>query len=279
MKAHLTFGGLLRSEWIKLWSVRATWWLFPIAIVVTVLISLALPLVVVLSGGDSETTREIGGGDANALLVGSATSGIGFSQLVLVVLGALVITGEFGTGMIRSTFLAAPGRTSAVLAKALVFAITTFVIGFLAVLLSAAIDAPILAGAGAVADFSDGQLWAAFLGASGYLALLSLLALAFGLLIRNTAGSIATVLGLVLVLPNIINILSALLRQAWTSNLSELLPSTAGNHLYTYGPGLGTALALPGAWTIEPWGGGLILAAWVVVVGVVGLVLVKRRDV
>jgi ABC-2 type transport system permease protein len=281
MTPRLSFAGLLRSEWIKLWSLRSTWWLFSAAIVATVLIGLAVPLLLLATANGGGAAAALGS-TGNGLVVVSATAGLSFAQLVVAVLGALSITGEFGTGMIRSTILAAPRRIGAVLAKAVVFGLVTLLLGVLALGIATAVGAPILAAAGVRADPGDPGLWAALAGGALYLALIALFALALGLLLRNTAAALATTLGILLVVPNIVSIVAAFVRQAWLSNLSAVLPSTSGSRLFAYGSaaaGGGALAPVPGAWDIAPWGGGLILVGWVVVIGVVGLVLLRRRDV
>ena len=112
----LTFGGIVTSEWVKLRSLRSTIWCYALIIVVT------LGLGLILAG-----TLNTGGvtppaADQQALWLSASTLGIQLGVLISAVLGALVITGEYGTGMIRSTITAVPTRTPALMAKALVFA-------------------------------------------------------------------------------------------------------------------------------------------------------------
>src|SRR6218665_1736401 len=107
--ARLSTIGIVRSEWVKLVTLRSTWWCLSIIAALTVgipaLIALALS-----NSGDSGLTASADTGYYNWMM--ATTLPIGFSVLAAAVLGCLVITGEYGTGMIRSTMAAAPQRLS-----------------------------------------------------------------------------------------------------------------------------------------------------------------------
>jgi len=280
---RLTFGGVLRSEWIKLRSLRSTFWCYVILIVLTVglsaLVAVALP---------TDGSIGPGGGDPNAPVDPTAeptpagatwltisTIGVGFAQLVIMVLGALVITGEYGTGMIRSTFAAVPRRLPAIAAKALVFGAVTFVVSGVALVASTLLSLVILQGRDVDLDAGEPAVWWGILGAIGYLTLLGVLSLAIGTILRSSAAAIATSLGLVLVVPTIFSILGAVLQTTWPSNVTALLPSGAGGQMYAYEP---VAAFENDILTLDAGLGLLVLAAWVVVAGAVAALLVTRRD-
>jgi ABC-2 type transport system permease protein len=265
----VTFGGTLRSEWIKLRSLRSTAWCYGLILVLTVLFGLLLAVTfsnpVNLSDEMSQTF---------ALQV--STLSIGFSQLVACVLGVLVISGEYGTGMIRSTFTAVPKRTPALLAKGLVFGGLTFVVALISIALTAVVTAPLSENSGIVTDFADPAFIAALAGGAVYLALIGVMSLAIGAIVRSSAGGIAAAVGLVLVLPTVIQIFAALTEATWAQNLLVFLPSNAGGMLYAYEP---TAAVVDGIVALDALQGGLVLAGWVVVLFAAAIVLVKRRDV
>jgi ABC-2 type transport system permease protein len=269
----VTVGGVLRSEWIKLRSLRSTFWCAVIILVLNVAVS---PLLLAVLPADRLPT----GAALTSIVVSAITVGSGFTSLAAAVIGALTITGEFGTGMIRSTFAAVPKRLPVLAAKALVLLAAVFVVALVSVALAAAI---VLAQAsGRSLDLRlDGAFWLALVGDAGYLALIGLMALFVGAIIRNTAGAIATMVGLILVLPNIASLVGTLAQVTWLQNIGVFLPSTAGSRMYAYPSAelaAATQQALPGAITLEPWQGGLVLLAWIAVLGVVASVLVKRRD-
>lgn len=271
----LSFGGVLRSEWIKLSTLRSTVWCYAIIVVLTV--GFGLLLAATFSSGQALDTA-----GQQAYWVQVATLGIGFSQLVVTVLGALVITGEYGTGMIRSTLAAVPRRTPALIAKAVVFGLATFVVGFISLAGTALVAAPLLPSRSIEPDFGDPAVWLALLGGAGYLALIGVLALALGAIIRNSAGGIAAALGLILVLPTVITIFAGVTRAEWVQNLGTFLPSSAGSLMYSYtgsGQPSGGIPPTDGIIILEPWQGLVVLAAWVVVLFGTAVVLLKRRDV
>ncbi|MET4781472.1 ABC transporter permease subunit [Glaciihabitans sp. UYNi722] len=269
---RLTFGGLLRSEWIKLFSLRSTLWCYAIIVV----INIALGLLVAIAGQPSDGALSHEMQQSTALT--AATLGISFGQLVSAVLGALTITGEYGTGMIRSTLTAVPKRTPALVAKVLVVGLTTFVVGLVSIAVTALITAPLLPAVGVHPDFGDSAYLLALVGAAAYLALIAMLALGIGGIIRNSAGGIATSLGLILVVPVVLNILAGLTHAEWVQNISTFLPSNAGSRMYTYVTDAVAQAPASGVITLEPWQGGLVLVAWVAVLFTMASVLLKRRD-
>jgi ABC-2 type transport system permease protein len=224
------------------------------------------------------------------LQVTVATAGLGLSQLIAAILGVLVISGEYTTGMIRSTFAAVPKRTPAILAKALVLGVTIFVVGLVSIAIGALVTAPILSGKGVPNNLGDADVLRPLLGGAGYLALIGLLAFTFGAIIRVSAGGIAAILGLVLVAPGILQLISSLAQVKWLSNVAAFLPSEAGAKIYAFsatgshtgtvgGPRAAAAAAsTAGTVDLNAWHGLLVLAAWVVVGLVVSLILAKRRD-
>lgn len=274
MSGRLSFGGLIRSEWIKLWSVRSTYWCLAIVVALTVLLGLLVGRVA------DEPTADAGAAAlttaSTAYAVSGATLGLSFAQLVVAVLGALVVTGEYGSGMIRTTFMAAPRRIGALLAKALVFAVVTFVVGLVAELLATAVTEPILTGRGFTPDLGDAGFWWALLGGAGYLALVGVFALGLGIVLRSSAASIATAVGALFVLPIVGQLIARLANATWVDNVRAFLPSAAGGQMYSYGDQTSTASDVI---VLSAWQGTIVMVAWVALFGVIGLVLAKRRDV
>jgi ABC-2 type transport system permease protein len=206
------------------------------------------------------------------------TIGLNFTQLVAAVLGVLVISGEYGTGMIRSTFTAAPGRLGAYFGKLIVLAVVVFVVGVVSLGASALVATAIFNARGLHTDLASWGVLLPMLGAAAYLALVAMLAFAFGAIIRSSAGGIATALGTLLVLPVAMRIVASLTRAQWVSNVASFLPSEAGARIYAYQPAH-PAPVPSGAVSLDPALGALVLGAWLVVGLVIGMVLTKRRDV
>lgn len=270
----VSFGGILHSEWIKLTSLRSTVWCYSIMAFLTIAFALLFGASINIEG------MRLDEAGMQSLSVQSATLGIGMSQLVIAVLGALVITGEYTTGMIRSTLTAVPTRLPALFGKIVVFGAATFVVSLASIVVAALLSAPLLAANGIDTDFSDPAYWTALAGGAAYLALSGVLATAVGTIVRNSAGAIAIVLGLVLVLPTVVQVFALITAAEWVANLGAFLPSNAGGRMYAY-VDQSVANADPlglGGLVLEPWQGALVVLAWVAGLLVLASVLLKRRD-
>jgi ABC-2 type transport system permease protein len=272
--ARLTAGGILRSEWVKLVTLRSTWWCLGVMAALTA----GIPALIALALG------EAGAAGASAdfgyyTWMNATVLPIGFSVLAAAVLGCLVITGEYGTGMIRSTMTAAPRRLSALFAKTLVITVVVFVTGLVALGIGALLSGTILSsGGGYVIDPADGRVWVTLLAAAGYPALVAAFSVGVGTMLRNSAGAIAAVLGLLLVVPTIVQLVGALLQADWAFDLGNFLPSSLGSVMYTPSLG-GGAVMMQGTIALEVWQASLAMLAWVVLALAGGAVLLKRRDV
>jgi ABC-2 type transport system permease protein len=254
----VSFPRVLRSEQIKLFTLRSTWWALATIVFVQLAVGSLMAVSMVSIAGDDAVAGP--GGAAVGLQV--ATFGVFLAQLIAAVLGALAITGEYSTGMIRSTLAAAPGRLSTLFAKALVVGTTLFVTGLVGAALTVAVTTPILAPAGLAVD---GSAMAPLTLSALYLALLSVLALTIGFLLRSGAGAIGASLALVLVAP----IMVAMVPGDVARTIATILPSNAGQSMFST-PMSGGAL--------EPWQGFLVLLAWVVAGLVAAGAVLRRRD-
>ena len=125
---------------------------------------------------------------ANAQIVNINTAGVSITALVVGVLGVLIITGEYGTGQIRSTFTADPGRVGVVLAKACVLAATTFLVSAVSTWIGVAVSTALQATNDVHPHLGDPAVVLPILGSSVYVTLLALLAYGIGLLVRSSAG-------------------------------------------------------------------------------------------
>lgn len=261
----VTFPRVLAAEWIKLRSLRSTVW----TLSVTVLVMAGISFLIALSTAAMDDPSLLGAGASAAPLVTNAGY---FGQLALVVLGVLVITGEYSTGMIRSTFAAVPRRLPALWAKVVVTFVVAAVTSAVAVALSAVVALPFLDGLGATLDLSDPTTLRILGGTVLYLATIAVFALAIGAVLRHSAGALATALGLLLVIETVF----AAIPHAFFRNVSPFLPGTAGSQLLMADP---TAAAMPAAGPVlTPWQGYGVLVAWVVVLLVAAAVLMRRRD-
>jgi ABC-2 type transport system permease protein len=149
-------------------------------------------------------------------------------------------------------------------------------VGLITLYGTAAIIFPILPGIGIHPNWGDSNLAYALLGGAAYVALIALVAFSIGAIIRSTAGGIAGAIGLVLVVPAILGILSGTTGAKWIANIVEFLPTNAGRLLYAYGsPKAGIT---NGIVTLNTTEGGLVLLAWFLVPFIIASVLLVRRD-
>ncbi|MDL5350924.1 ABC transporter permease [Microbacterium sp. zg-YB36] len=273
----LRFTGVLRAEWIKLRSIRSTWWAYAILVVLTVGLGAQMSASLSFQGVDAVPTQDA----VQDMAVYAVMVSTDVSTLIVSVLGVLIIAGEYGTGMIRSTLTAVPKRLSALLAKALVFVVVTFVVSAVAFAITVPISVGLFAGNGFDVALDDPHYWLALLGGAGYLVLVGLIAFGIGALLRNTAGGIAVAVGLVLAAPLALSLVLGFASSGWVENVATLLPSTAGSLLFSYPTEQSWVDLLPpesASWLTEPWQGALVLVAWAVVLFTAAAVLLKRRD-
>jgi len=277
---NLGFGGILWSEWVKLRSVRSTWWLYGMLVAVTV------GLGALMSSSHGYDIAELEPEGVQALGVFATTVSTDFTALIVSVLAVLFMAGEYGLGMIGTTLTSVPKRMPALLGKALVFAVATFAVSTVAVVIAIPLSVAALSGTGIDIDLGDPFYWRAQLGVVVYLVLIGLMAFAIGAILRSTAGGIAVVLGILLAAPIAFGLLTLGSSQMWIQNLQSLLPTELGEVLFSH-PGRWELIA-PGApmepppaglWAFEPWQAGLLLLAWVIVLLAVAATLLKRRDV
>jgi len=261
----LSFAALIRSEWIKLWSVRSTVWSLSLVVVVSLGMAAVMAWATTLqlnNGAGPADLSVLPAADQAAIVLQAATFGVFFGQLIVAVLGVLVISGEYSTGMIKSTLTAVPRRLGALGAKAVVLFACTFAVGVVSTVGSFLVAAPMLAGQGLSVSLFDSAVVLPLLGASLYLGLIAVFALGIGTILRSSAGGIAAALGALLLLPIVLSMIPA----QWAMDVSPYLLSNAGTALFST-----TA-------TMEPWQGLLVVLGWIVAVVGLAAVLLKKRD-
>jgi ABC-2 type transport system permease protein len=258
-----SIGGMLRSEWTKLRSVRSTPW----SLVSMAGISIGLMSLIAWAAmhrWDRFEPEEKAQLLRNPLEIVLARP-IFVSQLVVAVLGVMVISAEYTTGMIRSTLQSQPRRLTVLAAKIAVFAVLMLVVGELLSFVAFFVGRQVIAGHIAV-QLSDPGVTRSVIGAGLYLAVLGLFALAFGAIIRHTAGAITAVLGLILIVSN----LTALLPDSWGHHINAWMPTNAGQLVYqpTLDPGH----------LLTQWQGFAVFTGWTAVFLAIAAVLFVKRD-
>ena len=256
--------GLLHSEWTKLRTVRSSYWTLLSAVVAMVGLSAILCAVYVAQYAHVSAADRATFDPASFSLTGSF-----LAQLAIGVLGVLVITSEYGSGMIRATIAAVPQRLSVLASKAAVFAGVTLVVTTGACLVSFMVGQSILSSKGVGTSLGADNVLRTVLGTGLYLAVLGLLALGLGSIIRKTAGAIAAFFGLILVVPVIASLLPSSMNA-----FQKFLPSNAGQALINNGGRHGSKVTPQ----LAPWAGFGVFCLWAAVSLIIAGVLLVRRD-
>jgi ABC-2 type transport system permease protein len=257
-----TFPNVVRSEWVKLWSLCSTGWTVIATVVVT------LTFTTLIAWGSTVSLDKPGGTDrATFDPTSTALAGIAFGQLAIAVLGALVISSEYTTGGIRTTFTAVPQRLKVVFAKALPFGLVALVTGLVTCFLAFYIGQVFFATKHAEAHLGDPHVLRAVVGGGLYIAGSGMFGFALGALLRKTAAAVTAAAALLFVLPLLSNLLRLLPGEVG-KRISQYFTSNAGGHITDVmhqdgpSPWLGYA-----AFTLE-WLAILALGAW----------LIQRKD-
>ncbi|MET9118178.1 ABC transporter permease [Streptomyces longwoodensis] len=184
-RTHL--GHAVASEWTKIRSVRSTMWTLGVYVLLVVGIGLVTALLVAANASDGSLDGE------NPLSMGFF--GLLLGSMCVITLGVLTTASEYGTGMIRTTTVACPSRGRVLAAKSIVFFAVAFLVTLVSTFLVAVVDTAVLTDA---REPSGGEWLKATVGVSLYLALLGLVSLAIGSVIRHSAGAITIMIGVLL---------------------------------------------------------------------------------
>ncbi len=215
----VTLAHVLRSEWTKLWSLRSTRWTLLVAFLAQAGLG---PLVAAIQMG---RWSQLSPQDRLTYdSINTAVGGYHLAQLAIGILGVLVITGEYSTGMIRSSLMAAPRRLPILWAKIIVYAAVTFALMLVASLISFFAVQAIVTQHHVQHGIGDAGALRTVIGAALYMTVLAVMCTGLGGILRNTAGGIATFVGLLFVLPGIV----AILPSSLNDSISPYLPLNAG---------------------------------------------------
>jgi ABC-2 type transport system permease protein len=288
-------GGVIASEFTKLRSVRSTYWTLGALLVVSIGVAIA-----VMAGESSSLTNNPGN---RAGFDGTQISLIPFfeiGQLIIAVLGAMTITSEYATGMIRTSLTAMPRRGAVYAAKAIVFTTVTLVISLITSFVAFAVGQAMVASTGegasllgsvkipANAIFSGpggpntppkvtlqgtdvitaSSVLSAVVGTALFVTLVALIAFSLGAIIRHTAGTITTVIGVMFIIPIILQALP----NTWRWDIMRFFPDAAGRVISVTVPGGGN----PHLWS--SWPQMIVTLCYAVVLFTVGAYLFRKRD-
>lgn len=255
-------GGALRSEWTKISSLRST--------VVTLFATMAVTvgLSSLFSWGATHRFLRPGahvppGFDP----VRASLFGLIFGQLVIAVIGAMTVTSEYGTGMIRTSLTAQPRRTVTLTAKFAVFAVVALITGLVSSFASFFIGQHFFAALNLGTSIGAPNALRAVIGGALFLTVAGLLAFGLGTILRHTAGAITAAVGILFVS----FILYQFLPDDWAADAQRWVPFFAGS-------GVWTAKPEPGLHVWGPWVEFAVFAGYAAIALIVGAVMFHRRD-
>jgi ABC-2 type transport system permease protein len=251
----------LRSEWTKLRSLRSTW----LTLLCTAVIGIGIGALIAHARGRGYfelTPADQAAFDPTA----SSLTSIIMAQLAIGVLGVLVMTSEYATGMIQPSLTAVPRRGRLYAAKIVAFGVTALVAGQVIGFVSFLVGQAMIAGTGAPhADLGQPGVLRAVVGCGLYLAVLGLVGLALGAMARATAGA----LGLLVTITLLIRLMSAALPAGWQRWMAAYWPTTAGEKITT-------VIRVPD--TLPPWAGFGLLCGFTAALLLGGYTLLRSRD-
>jgi len=254
-----TFMGAVRSEITKIRSVRSTYWSLLALVVVTVGFG------ALASWGAAHNGEHGPGFDPTMRSLG----GLYISQLVIAVLGVLVVTSEYSTGMIRTTLMTMPRRGTMIAAKAVVFTVVSLITGLITCFASFFLGQALMSSHHINATLSQPHVLRAVIGGALFLTACGLLAFGIGLLLRHSAGAITTVVGLLFVVSILVNVLP----QSWQVHVDKWMPALAGGQIWTTVSRAGQDPPL-----FSPWTGFAVLCGYAAIALIAGVLLFRKRD-
>jgi ABC-2 type transport system permease protein len=254
---------VLAAEWIKLRSVRSTGW----SIFAMTLITMGVAIIAGITVTNQWNTFSL----ADRLTfdpTGLSLRGLLFSQLVIGVLGALVISAEYGTVTIRATLSAVPHRPLVLAAKAAVFAAVALIVGEVLSFGAFLVGQALLSSPAPHASLSQPGVLRAVVGGGLLIPVFGLFALGLGAIVRHTAGAITSYVGAILVIPLIVEALPSSISRPVMKFMPFAITNsmTSVRHTFDFGP------------TFSPWTGFAIMCAYAVVALLIGGWLMVRRD-
>jgi ABC-2 type transport system permease protein len=257
--------GALRSELTKIRSVRSTYWSLFLLVLAGIAWSVAFCAGEAARWPHLAAQDKLGFDPTQASVVGLALLG----QLVIVVLGALSITSEYSTGMIRTSLTVMPRRLVLWVAKGAVFTAIALAVAFLTSFAAFFIGQALLSGTHVGATLSQPEVLRAVVGTGVYVALCGLFSFGLGAILRSTAGAMAAAYGLLFLVPQLAKALPA----AWYADVVRWLPGGDVVNAITSTQHVNNSPHL-----FSAWGEFAVFGAYTAVLLAVGAVLFARRD-
>jgi ABC-2 type transport system permease protein len=257
---RVTFAGALRSELTKIRSVRSTYWTLLAMFVVVVGFGALASIGAAHGGGthgpDFDPTRQ-------------SLAGLYIGQLIIGVLGVLVISSEYSTGMIRATLTTNPHRGLMIAAKGVVFTVVALVTSLITTFTAFFLGQAIMSSDHISTTIGSPDVLRAVIGGALFLTACGVVAFGLGLLIRHSAGGIGAVVGLLFVVTILVNFLP----QSWQNHVDKWIPALAGGQLWM------TVPQPPGSTPMfGPWASFAVLCGYAAIAVAGAVILFRKRD-
>jgi hypothetical protein len=256
------FGGALRSEWTKISSLRST----VVTLLATMVVTIGLSTL--FSWGATHRFLARGHVPPGFDVIRASMFGLIFGQLVIAVIGAMTITGEYGTGMIRTSLSAQPRRMVTLIAKLAVFTGVALVTGLVSSFASFLIGQRIFSSLNIGVGLGAPNALRAVIGGALFLTVAGLLAFGLGTILRHTAGAVTAAVGVLF----ITFILYQFLPDDWAADVQRWIPFFAGSGVWT------TVVNPDEMHVFGPWVEFAIFIGYAVLALVIGAVMFRRRD-
>ena len=255
----VTQARVLRSEWTKLRTQPSALWALLSAVILVIAFGILYSLL--------REARPPHGAAAIRSFdpVAVSLSGVQLAQLAVGVLGVLLITSEYATGLIRTSLAAVPRRLPVLWGKAALLAAATVAVSLPAVFAAFLAGQSILGRQHLSVSLSQPGVARAVIGSALYLAVAGLIGLGLGALLRSTAGGIAALFGLLFA----VQIAAGFLPGSWSADVGRYLPSTAG---------LAVTSVRPDPTSLPPWAGFGVFCLYAIVLLGAAALRMRRGD-
>jgi ABC-2 type transport system permease protein len=255
---RVTLAGALRSEFTKIRSVRSTYWTL-----------LAMFVVVVGFGALASAGAAHGPHGPFFDPTRQSLAGLYIGQLIIGVLGVLVISSEYSTGMIRTTLTTNPHRGVMIAAKGIVFTMVALVTSLVTAFAAFFLGQALMSSDHISTTIGSPNVLRAVIGGALFLTACGVLAFGLGLLIRHSAGGIGAMVGLLFVVTILVNFLP----QSWQNHVDKWIPALAGGQVWMTTPNPPGNTPMYG-----PWPSFAILCGYAAIAVAAAVILFRRRD-
>ncbi len=257
----VTFPRVVRSEWTKLWSLRSTRWVLLVSF-----IAMAAPGPIIAAVQMARWAHLSAQDRATFDAINTGVGGWHLAQLGIGVLGVLIISGEYSTGMIRSSLMAVPRRLPVLAAKVLVYAGVAFALMLVATCISYFVTQAIVTEHHVQHGIGDPGALRVLLGTVLFLTVMGMMCVGLGGWVRNSAGGIAAFVGLIFVVSGVV----AILPSSIANSVSPYLPFNAATAVATH--------HFDNSHHLSPWGGFALFCGYTLVILLGASVTLMRHD-